>query len=146
MNIKQQNGENSKSYVWSDDYNDEVDICGRDDEKNNKKEEKLKTSRYACSEKESFTTDEERDEANSQGMVKYDQESSNDSRIDTEKNDSEKKKTKKDENNCKEKGKLMGGSEYANAVLMDEFSGRMEIDAPVINGHRVCNDNYDDNN
>ena len=40
----------------------------------------------------------------------------------------------------------MGGSEYANSVSMDEFSGGMEFDAPVINSQMVCNDDYDDDN
>ena len=70
MNIKQQNGANSKSYVWSDDDNEEVDSCGRDDEKNNKKEEKPKTARYVWSDEEGVTNNEESNEANSHGMVK----------------------------------------------------------------------------
>ena len=40
----------------------------------------------------------------------------------------------------------MGGSEYTNSVLMDEFSVSMEFDVHVINGQRVRNDDYDDDN
>ena len=82
--MQQQNGAKSKSYVWSDDDNDEVDSCGRDDEKNNKKEEKPKTASYVWSDEEIVTTGEEIDETNSHGKVKYNQESSNDSQSDAD--------------------------------------------------------------